>query len=73
MRISWSIGQNDFEVVITQEKRALSCNEIGNLYCLEDTDISMVFFTPHHVGHCCTKVTKVIGAQECVLTITLGN
>jgi hypothetical protein len=35
---------------------SLRNNEIGKVYSLENTDISEVFFMPHHVGHCCTNV-----------------
>jgi hypothetical protein len=31
-------------------------NKIGKVYSLEHTEIPKVFFTPHHVGCCCTDV-----------------
>jgi hypothetical protein len=33
-------------------------NKIGNVYSLEYTDIQKVFFTPHHVGRCCTNLIR---------------
>lgn len=31
---------------------------IWNVYCLEFTDIPEVFFTPPHIGYCCTAVIQ---------------
>lgn len=40
----------------------LTLKLIEKVYSLEDTDISKVFFTLHHVGHCSTNSTKKDGS-----------
>jgi hypothetical protein len=47
-------------------------HKIGKAYSLEYTDIRQMFFTPHHVGHCCTKVTQRIVVQR-FPTMTSGH
>jgi hypothetical protein len=45
--------------------------KIGKVYFAEYADIQKVFFTPHHVGHCSTDVTReVIVEQQCIPTMT---
>jgi hypothetical protein len=48
-------------------------NKIGKVYSLEYTDIPKVFFTPHHVGPCCTNVIRGHCCVQIILSLMLSQ
>jgi hypothetical protein len=47
-----------YSLIIFDWCSSYKCCKIGNVYSMQYTDISKVFFTPHHVLHCSTNAKR---------------